>query len=106
MHQALPASLYEELGDCEAVWSVITEMLVDWELLVDSTEQPRQRPADADQQQQYYSGKKKQTTYKSSVIGLPDSSDIVDVTVAQPGPSADVTLFRQQQPQFSIPFAS
>lgn len=101
LRQALPASLYEELGDCEAAWSVVAEMLVEWELIVDSTEQARQRPGDSELQKQYYSGKKKQTTYKQSVIGFPDGSDIVDATVAHPGPSADVTLFRQQQPQFS-----
>ena len=100
LRQALPASLCEEFQDCEAAWSVVTEMLVDWELIVDSTEQVRQRPNDSDLQKQHYSGKKKQTTYKQSVIGLPDGSDIVDATVAHPGRSADVTLFRQQQSQF------
>ncbi|BAY59929.1 hypothetical protein NIES2135_68060 (plasmid) [Leptolyngbya boryana NIES-2135] len=100
LRQALPASLVEEFEDCEAAWAVVTEMLVEWELIVDSTEQVRQRPSDSDQQKQHYSGKKKQTTYKQSVIGLPDGSDIVDATVAHPGPSADVTLFRQQQSQF------
>ncbi|WNZ46461.1 transposase family protein [Leptolyngbya boryana CZ1] len=100
LRQALPASLCEEFEDCEAAWSVITEMLVEWELIVDSTEQVRQRPGDSDLQKQHYSGKKKQTTYKQSVIGLPDGSDIVDAIVAHPGPSADVTLFRQQQSRF------
>ncbi|MGG6269172.1 transposase family protein [Leptolyngbya sp. AN03gr2] len=100
LRQALPASLCEEFEDCEAAWAVITEMLVEWELIVDSTEQVRQRPGDLELQKQHYSGKKKQTTYEQSVIGLPDGSDIVDVTVAHPGPSADVTLFRQQQSQF------
>lgn len=100
LRQALPASLYEELSDCEAAWAVVAEMLTEWELIVDSTEQVRQRPGDSELQKQYYSGKKKQTTYKQSVIGFPDGSDIVDVTVAHPGPNADVRLFRQQQPQF------
>ncbi|MGG6270079.1 helix-turn-helix domain-containing protein [Leptolyngbya sp. AN03gr2] len=44
LRQALPASLVEESEDCEAAWSVVTELLVDWELIVDSTEQVRQRP--------------------------------------------------------------
>lgn len=100
LRQALPASLFEEFEECEVAWSVVTEMLTEWELIVDSTEQVRQRPGDSDQQTQYYSGKKKQTTYKQSVIGLPDGSDIVDAIVAHPGPSADITLFRQQQSQF------
>jgi hypothetical protein len=64
LRQALPASLYEEFEDCEAAWVVVTEMLVEWELIVDSTEQVRQRPSDSDQQKQHYSGKKKQMTYK------------------------------------------
>jgi hypothetical protein len=101
LRQALPASLYEELGNCAEAWSVVQAMLEEWELIVDSTEQPRQRPEDSDLQKQHYSGKKKQPTYKNQVIGFPDSSDIVDVPVAPPGPSADVTLFRQQQQQFS-----
>jgi hypothetical protein len=101
LRQALPSSLCEELGDCEAAWSVVSELLNEWELIVDSTEQGRQRPGDSDLQKQYYSGKKKQMTYKQSVIGFPDGSDIVDASVAHPGPSADVTVFRQQQPQFS-----
>ncbi|MCU0552675.1 MAG: transposase [Leptolyngbya sp. Prado105] len=100
LRQALPSSLCEEFENCEVAWSVVTAMLVEWELIVDSTEQVRQRPGDSELQKQYYSGKKKQTTYKQSVIGLPDGSDIVEVTVAHPGPSADVTLFRQQQSQF------
>jgi hypothetical protein len=99
VRQALPASLYEELGEDEGAWSVMAEMLAQWELIVDSTEQPCQRPQDSARQQQYYSGKKKQTTYKQRIIGFPDGSDLVDVTVAHPGLSADVTLFRQQQPQ-------
>ncbi|MGG6288224.1 transposase family protein, partial [Leptolyngbya sp. AN03gr2] len=100
LRQALPASLCEEFEDCEAAWSVVTEMLVDWELIVDSTEQVRQRPDDSELQKQHYSGKKKQTTYKQSVIGFPDGSDIVDATVAHPGPKADIRLFQQQQSQF------
>jgi hypothetical protein len=101
LRRALPASLCEELGDCEAAWSVVTEMLNEWELIVDSTEQARQRPGDSALQTQYDSGKQKQPTYKQSLISFPDGSDIVDATVAHPGPSADVTLFRQQQSQFS-----
>ncbi|WNZ49231.1 transposase family protein [Leptolyngbya boryana CZ1] len=93
LRQALPASLCEEFEDCEAAWSVITEMLVEWELIVDSTEQVRQRPGDSDLQKQHYSGKKKQTTYKQSVIGLPDGSDIVDAIVAHPGPSARMSPY-------------
>lgn len=100
LRQALPASLCEEFENCEAAWSIVTEMLSEWELIVDSTEQVRQRPGDSELQKQHDSGKKKQTTYKQSVIGFPDGSDMVDATVAHPGPSADVTLFRQQQSQF------
>lgn len=38
LRQALPASVYEEFGECEVAWSVIEAMLVEWELIVDSTE--------------------------------------------------------------------
>ena len=41
LRQALPSSLYEELGNCESAWSGVSEMLSEWELIVDSTEQAR-----------------------------------------------------------------
>jgi len=44
--------------------SVTEEMLSKLELLVDSYEQPRERPKDNQEQKKYYSGKKKTTLLK------------------------------------------
>jgi hypothetical protein len=50
---------------------------------VDSTEQPRERPVDNQEQQAYYSGKKKNHTFKNQLISLPKAADIVDVMVGE-----------------------
>ncbi len=70
-------------------------------LLVDSTEQPRERPSDYEEQEKYFSGKKKKHTFKNQVISLPDGKDIVDAIVGERGPAADVNLLRKQQEGFS-----
>ena len=46
---------------------------------------------------EYYSGKKKNHTFKNQVITLPKGADIVDVEVGEKGPTSDIALFRQQQ---------
>ena len=52
-------------------------MLTEHELIVDSWEQPRERPKDNQTRQEYYSGKKKQHTFKGQVITLPLGEDFV-----------------------------
>ena len=53
------------------------------------------------EQRNYYSGKKKRHTIKSSVISLPQAQDIVDIITGYHGPKSDISLFREQQKKFS-----
>lgn len=76
------------------------EILTNFKLLVDSVEQPIDRLSDNEEQKKFFSGKKKQHTLKSQVVGLPEAKDIVDIEVGFPGPTADINLFRQQQTKF------
>lgn len=101
LRSLLPASLFEEIEQKEENWSDFQEYLAQYRLLVDSTEQDRERPQDDREQKAYYSGKKKRHTFKSSVISLPEGKDIVDATSGHRGPTSDISLFRQQQEKFS-----
>jgi hypothetical protein len=46
-------------------------------------------------QKKYYSGKKKTHTRKNQLIVLPNGKDIVDLVAGEPGPTSDLTLFRE-----------
>ncbi len=74
--------------------------MTEFELIVDSYEQPRERPGDYKEQKKYYSGKKKSHTLKNQLIVLPDGTDIVDVVAGSPGPKSDINLFRERQKCF------
>lgn len=76
------------------------ELLTEFRLIVDSAEQPRERPAEHKEQKEYFSGKKKQHTFKNQFITLPEGKDIVDVAVGKKGPKSDISLFREQQEKF------
>jgi len=95
--QLLPASLFKQFGDDPELWALNQEILKDEILIVDSTEQSLQRPSEQGIQKEFFSGKKKQHTLKSSLIVTSDGLEIVDVILGVPGPKADVTLFREQQ---------
>jgi hypothetical protein len=99
IRQVLPASLYEEFGHDPELWSLIQEILLGEVLLTDSTEQSRERPQDKEIQKDWYSGKKKQHTQKTQILGTSDALDIVDVIAGVKGPTADINLFREQQPR-------
>ncbi|WP_246163376.1 HARBI1 family protein [Brasilonema sennae] len=68
--------------------------------MVDSCEQPRERPGEYKEQKRYYSGKKKSHTFKNQIIVLPDGKDIVDVIVGRPGPKSDINVFRESRKGF------
>lgn len=55
---------------------------------------------DNQEQQQYFSGKKKQHTFKNQIITLPYGVDIVDMVAGAKGPTSDISLFRTQQQKF------
>ena len=101
LRKLLPASLLEELENQPKNREMLCELLEEIDLLVDSTEQARERPKNYQNQKKYYSGKKGFYTFKNSVISCGQGEDIIDVTVGARGPEADINLFRQQQEQFS-----
>lgn len=76
--------------------------MTEFELIVDSSEQARERPGEYEQQKKYYSGKKKNHTLKNQLIVLPDGRDIVDVIAGAPGPKSDINLFRERQSEFDL----
>ncbi|MBW4636607.1 MAG: transposase family protein [Iphinoe sp. HA4291-MV1] len=81
-------------------YEIVKEILTEYELIVDSCEQPRERPGEYQEQKKYYSGKKKNHTLKNQLIVLPNGTDIVDVVAGKPGPKSDINLFREQQKGF------
>lgn len=101
LRELLPASLLEQLEHEVDELEMVLELLSEFRLIVDSTEQPRERPGDQKEQQQCFSGKKKQHTFKNQLITLPEGKDIVDVMVGAPGPTSDISLFRTQQHKFT-----
>lgn len=107
LRDILPASLLEQVSNNESDLLFVQEVLTNFRLLVDSLEQPIYRDSDQKEQQKYFSGKKRQHTLKSLMIGMPEGKDIVEVEVGVPGPTADIKLFRISQEQFdkSQPFS-
>jgi hypothetical protein len=90
----LPPSLLEQVKKLEESEEVKQE-LVNYELIVDSWEQPIERPNDPLTQKEYFSGKQKRHTLKNQLIVLPLRLDIVDVVLGKPGPVSDINLCRQ-----------
>ena len=97
MRDLLPASLLEQVKKNESDWEWIEEILLEVELVVDSYEQPRERPVDSQEQKKYYSGKKKTHSFKNQVIVMPNGKEIVDVVVGYPGATIDITLWRERR---------
>jgi hypothetical protein len=58
-HDILPESLFAQLQDQDSDWALAQEMLEQYELIVDSSEQERERPTGSREQEIYYSGYKK-----------------------------------------------
>lgn len=100
IRRILPASLMEQAKKDKEELKIVKEMLAEHELIVDSWEQPRERPKDNEAQKEYYSGKKKQHTYKGQVVTLPLGKDLVDVEVGREGKASDINMFREQQKKF------
>lgn len=61
----LPHSLLEQFKAEEEMYRELLEDLQEVELLVDSTEQPRQRPTQKEEREKFYSGYKHQHTVKN-----------------------------------------
>jgi hypothetical protein len=92
--ELLPCSLLEQVKKNDSDYERVKEILTDYELIVDSYEQVRERPETQSEQEKYYSGKKSNHTFKTQIIVLPNGKDIVDVIAGEPGPKSDLTLFR------------
>ncbi|MDJ0518368.1 MAG: hypothetical protein QNJ74_19650 [Trichodesmium sp. MO_231.B1] len=65
LRELLPSSLLEEFSGKENEYLWIKEALTEIELIVDSTEQDRERPKNDEKQKKYYSGKQKSHTFKN-----------------------------------------
>ena len=97
----LPSSLLEQVEAQESDLMIVQELLTEFELIVDSMEQPRERPRDHKEQKKHFSGKKKQHTFKNQVVSMPEAKEIVDVVVGVKGPTSDISLFGNQQQKFA-----
>ena len=71
-----------------------------YELIVDSAEQEIERSLSYQEQKKYYSGKKKNHTFKNQVICLPKAQDIVDIVAGEKGPKSDIKIWRENQSKF------
>ncbi len=98
--ELLPSSLLEQVKKNAADYEIVKEVLTEYELIVDSYEQVRERPGDKDEQEKYFSGKKSNHTFKTQMIIMPDGRDIVDVVAGEAGPISDITLFRANRDNF------
>ena len=101
LQELLPSSLLEQVKKNASDYEVVQEILTDYELIVDSCEQSRERPGEYKDQKKYYSGKKKDHTFKNQITVLPDGKDIADVIAGKPGPKSDINLFRSGQNGFN-----
>ena len=97
LRELLPASLLEQVkkNDSDLEW--VLEVLTEFELIVDSYEQPIERPTDDREQKKNYSGKQKRHTKKNQVIVMPSGKEIVDVVVGETGATADINIWRSQR---------
>lgn len=64
-------------------------------VVIDSFEQKVQRPKDANERDEWYSGKKKTHTIKSQTAVDEETGEIVDVPDSVPGPRSDLKLLEQ-----------
>ena len=97
LREILSASLLSQVNNQASDLMVVQKILTEFELLVDSTEQHKERPGEYKEQKKFCSGKKKKHTLKNQFIILPQGEDIVDVVVGLPWPASDINLLREQQ---------
>lgn len=100
--EALPPTLIEQVKKFEGDYEWRKELLSEIQLIVDTSEQVRERPGGSQEQKEFYSGKKKNHTLKNQFIVLPNGKDIVDILPGVPGPKSDIKLLRERFQQFSV----
>ncbi len=98
--ELLPATLLEQIKKTSDL-DCVKEILTQYELTVDSAEQPIERPGTHEEQKKLFSGKKRNHTLKNQIIVLPFGEDLVDITVGEPGPKSDINQFRESLPKFA-----
>ena len=59
LQEILPESVFSQLKDRKDDWKMLQEVLEEKELVIDSSEQERERPVDNEEQKKYFSGYKK-----------------------------------------------
>ena len=72
-------------------------------VIVDSWEQPVQRPQDRTEADTYYSGKKKQHTHKTQIAVDETTGAIVALSDPVRGPTADLTLLKESRLLAQLP---
>lgn len=73
------------------------------EFLVDATERPVQRPQDNQQQERYYSGKKKRHTVKNQVYVHPKTKRILAISNTVEGKRHDKKLLEDDKRYYQLP---
>lgn len=101
LRELLPASLLEQVESHPSDYLMVQEWLTQFQLIVDSLEQARERPGDNQEQRSYFSGKQQQHPFKSQIVTLPGGNDIVDVSAGSKEPTSDISLFRERQSKFA-----
>ena len=86
LRDLLPSSLLEEWEKSLQDNEFVQQLLTSHPLLVDSAEQPRERPKNYQEPKKFFSGKKKKHTFKNQVVSLPKGKDLVDVVAGERGP--------------------
>jgi hypothetical protein len=71
------------------------------ELIVDSYQQPIQRPSDRQEEPKYYSIYKAGHTRKNQVTVTPNGGEIVDGVIGYPGPTNDLRIWQSRTHEFS-----
>jgi hypothetical protein len=82
-------------------YEIVQKFVTKYDLIIDSYEQPIERPQDYSEQKKYYSGKKKKHTKKSQLIVFPEGKDIVDIEAGEPGKKSDLNYFRETREKFA-----
>ena len=85
----------------DSEWQWVIEILSEFELIVDSYEQPRERSTDYKEQKKYYSGKQKKHTLKNQIVVMPNGKEIVDVVVGETGARADIKIWRSRREEWN-----
>jgi hypothetical protein len=79
----------------------VEEILSEFELIVDSCSQPRERPTDYQEQKSFKESQQKRHTFKNQLIVMPSGQEIVDVVVGKPGTTSDINIWRERRTQLS-----